>query len=91
MDMSIEEAMTAITINAAAALRRADRIGSIDVGKQADLVLLAYPSYTFLAYRPGISTIGLVIKGGTIVYNRMLVEPSYQRTGNSNHDNKTNY
>jgi len=90
MDMSIEEAVTAITINAAAALKRADRIGSIDVGKQADLVLLAYPSYTFLAYRTGISTIGLVIKGGTVVYDRMLVEPSYQRTGNSNHDNKTN-
>ncbi len=76
MDMSIEEAVTAITINAAAALGRADRIGSIDVGKQGDLVILAYPSYTSLAYRTGISTVDLVIKGGTVVYDRAALETS---------------
>jgi len=76
MDMSIEEAVTAITINAAAALGRANRIGSIDVGKRGDLVMLEYPSYTSLAYRTGINTVHLVIKGGTVVYNRVALKTS---------------
>ena len=37
MKMSIEETITALTLNGAAALQRADRIGSIEVGKQGDL------------------------------------------------------
>ena len=40
MNMSVEEVITALTINGAAAVDRADRIGSIEPGKQADLLLL---------------------------------------------------
>lgn len=70
MGLSPEEAVTAVTLNGAAALDRADRIGSIDVGKIGDLVLLEYPSYAFIPYHIGVSTVEQVIKRGRIVFNR---------------------
>lgn len=53
MHMSIEEAITALTLNGAAALKRADRIGSIEVGKQGDMVVLTNDNYHFLPYYIG--------------------------------------
>ena len=44
MNMSIEEVITALTINGAAAVGRADTIGSIEEGKQADILIMKYPS-----------------------------------------------
>ncbi len=70
MDMSIEEAITAITINAAAALGKADHIGGIDIQKQGDLVILAFPSYNYLTYHTGINIVETVIKKGNIAYDR---------------------
>ena len=70
MDMSIEEAVTALTINAAAALGKADTIGSIDVNKNGDLIILEYPSYNFIPYRTGVSTVKKVIKDGVLVYDK---------------------
>lgn len=70
MNMTIEEAISALTINGAAALNLADRIGSIDVGKQADLVILEYPSYQFLHYHMGVNIVERVIKAGTIVFEK---------------------
>ncbi|MDH6341755.1 imidazolonepropionase [Parabacteroides sp. PFB2-12] len=67
MQLSPEEAVTALTINGAAALNRADRIGSIDVGKQADMILLQYPSYKFLPYHFGMNIVETVIKKGKII------------------------
>lgn len=67
MQLTPEEAVTAFTINSAAAINRADHIGSIDIGKQGDLVLLQYPSYRFLPYHVGMNIVELVIKGGEIV------------------------
>ena len=67
MKLSPEEAVTALTINSAAALRRADKIGSIDVGKQGDLVLLQFPSYKFLPYHVGMNIVEKVIKGGRVI------------------------
>ncbi len=67
MNLSVEEAVTAFTINSAAALNRADTIGSIDIGKQGDLILLQYPSYKFLPYYVGMNCVETVIKGGLIV------------------------
>lgn len=46
MAMSPEEAVRAVTINAAAALNRSDRIGSLDVGKAADAVILQAHGHT---------------------------------------------
>lgn len=66
MQLSPEEVVTALTINGAAAVGRADRIGSIDVGKQADMLLLEYPSYKFLPYHFGMNIVETVIKKGYI-------------------------
>ena len=70
MDITTEEAVTALTINAAAAIDRADTIGSIDVGKHGDLVVLEYPSYKFIPYHIGISTVDKVVKKGNLVFDR---------------------
>ena len=67
MKFSPEEAVTAFTINSAAAIDRADKIGSIDVGKQGDFILLQFPSYKFLPYHVGMNIVDTVIKKGKIV------------------------
>ncbi|MBK5721078.1 imidazolonepropionase [Dysgonomonas sp. Marseille-P4677] len=66
MQLSPEEAVTALTINGAAAIGKADKIGSIDVGKQGDLVILEYPSYKFLPYHIGMNIVEKVIKRGIL-------------------------
>lgn len=68
MGMSISEAVTAITINAAAAIGKADTLGSIDVGKQGDVVILEVPSYTHIPYHTGVNVVEKVIKRGVLVY-----------------------
>lgn len=62
MGMTAEEAITALTLNGAAAVGRADTIGSIEEGKQADIVILQYPSYKFLPYHTGVNIVETVIK-----------------------------
>lgn len=58
------QVVSAATINAAAAIGRADRIGSIEPGKQADLLILSVPDYRHLAYRFGGNLVKTVIKKG---------------------------
>jgi len=70
MNISTEEAISALTINGAAALSRADQIGSIDRGKKGDLVVLEFPSYTYIPYHLGVSTIEKVIKQGNLVFDK---------------------
>ena len=70
MGMTTEEAVSALTINGAAALDRADVIGSLDVGKHGDLVVLEYPSYKFMPYHIGVSTVEKVIKNGNLVFDK---------------------
>lgn len=70
MNMSIEEAISAMTINGAAAIGRAETIGSIDKGKKGDLVILEYPSYKFLPYNTGVNIVETVLKDGNIVYKK---------------------
>ncbi|MFW5713678.1 MAG: amidohydrolase family protein, partial [Brevefilum sp.] len=60
------QAIAAGTINAAAALNLEDRIGSIEVGKQADLLLLSVEDYRQLGYRFGTNLVAMVIKRGSI-------------------------
>lgn len=70
MNITIEEAVTALTINGAAALGRQDIIGSIDVGKKGDMIVLEYPSYKFIPYHLGISTIEKVVKTGNLIFDK---------------------
>jgi imidazolonepropionase len=70
MDLSPEEIVTALTLNGAAALDRAQVIGSIDCGKQGDLVILENPSYRFIPYHLGVSTVEKVVKKGTLVFDK---------------------
>jgi imidazolonepropionase len=69
MKMSTEEAVSALTINAAAALDRANQIGSIDTGKKGDVIVLEFPSYTYIPYHLAVSTVEKVIKQGNLVYD----------------------
>jgi imidazolonepropionase len=64
--LSTEEALTAATLNAAAALGRADRLGSIEPGKQADLVVLDAPSPKHLVYHFGVNLVRHVVKAGRV-------------------------
>lgn len=61
------QAIAAATINAAAAINRADRIGSIEAGKQADLLLLDVADYRHLGYRFGGNLVSQVMKRGEFV------------------------
>ena len=70
MNLTIEEVITALTINGAAAVDRADRIGSIEPGKQADIILLGCPSIDFLPYHTAINLVETVLKNGEIVHKR---------------------
>ncbi len=67
MGMEVAEALTAATLNAAAAIGRAHELGSIEVGKRADIVILNAPTYHHLVYHYGINPVRHVIKGGRIV------------------------
>lgn len=70
MNMSIEEVITALTINGAAAVDRADTVGSLEPGKQADIVFLKFPSIHFMPYHTGINLVETVIKKGETVYHK---------------------
>ena len=59
--------MCALTLNGAAAINRADRIGSIEIGKKADFNILKYEDYRFLIYNTAANTVDTVIKNGDIV------------------------
>ncbi len=65
MKLTPAQAIAATTINAAAAIGQAERIGSLEVGKQADLLILNEADYRHLGYRFGTNLVHTVIKKGT--------------------------
>ena len=76
MGLTPAQAISAATINSAHAIRRSDTIGSIEVGKQADMLILSVPDYRHLGYRYGTNLVKQVIKRGQ-VYS---VDVGYYRT-----------
>ncbi len=66
--LTVDEAITASTLNAAHALGRADRIGSLEPGKRANLVIHRIPNRYHLVYRFGISHVDKVIVEGRLVH-----------------------
>jgi imidazolonepropionase len=61
------QAITAATLNAASAIQRADRIGSLETGKQADILILKVDDYRHLGYRFASNLVQTVIKKGKVV------------------------
>jgi len=68
MRMTIEETINAVTINAAAALRMNDKIGSIEIGKRADFSIFDTEEYADIVYDIGRNLNCLTIKNGKIIY-----------------------
>jgi imidazolonepropionase len=68
--LSPAEALTAVTVNAAHVLDRADRIGRIAPGYDADLVLLDAPDWRYVAYHLGGPVVAGVVRGGRPVWRR---------------------
>lgn len=66
LGLSIEESLTAATLNAACSLGLGAEIGSIEPGKRADLALLDAPNLLHLAYHYGINPVAAVVKGGRV-------------------------
>lgn len=67
MGMTPAEVLTAATINAAHAIRRAHEIGSIEAGKKADVTIFDVPDFMTLQYRYGINHVDTVVKNGAVV------------------------
>ena len=65
--MTVEEALNAATINAAAAAGMSARLGSIEVGKQADMLIVDAEDYSYLPYHFTENKISKVVKNGTVL------------------------
>ena len=73
LKMTPNEVLTAVTINAAYAIDRADKIGSIEVGKNADFVVFDAPNVEYLMYHFGINHTKKVYKNGNLVVDNKVV------------------
>ncbi len=67
LGLTIEESLTAATLNAACSLGLGGEIGSVEEGKRADLVLLDAPNMLHLAYHYGVNPVTAVVKSGRVV------------------------
>jgi len=76
MGLSFAEALTGLTLNGAAALGRADSIGSLEPGKKADFLLLDAPEASHLAYNVGMNLVSHTVKGGEIIAGPQKSLPS---------------
>jgi imidazolonepropionase len=67
MRLTPAQAIVTATLNAAAAINRADLVGSLEPGKQADLLILKVSDYRHLGYRFGTNLVQMVIKRGKLI------------------------
>ena len=72
MDLTLAETLTAVSLNAAAAISRAASHGSLEAGKKADLLVLDCPNHGHLAYHFAMNLVERVIKGGVLVRSRQV-------------------
>ncbi|HHE37254.1 MAG TPA: imidazolonepropionase [Candidatus Cloacimonetes bacterium] len=70
MKMTVAEAITAATINAAYSLEMGDKTGSLEVGKKADILIMDMPTYKYLPYHFGSNNVEIVIKDGEIIWEK---------------------
>jgi len=67
MNMTINEIITALTLNGACAIDRGETLGTLEVGKKANITILKYPSENFLAYHTGINIVEKTIINGKVI------------------------
>jgi len=70
MRLTPAEAITAATINSAHAIGRGSDVGSLEVGKRADIVILDAPNHKFLGYHFGVNLVEKVVKNGRVVVDK---------------------
>lgn len=70
MGMTPAEVITATTINAAHAIKQAHRVGSLEKGKQGDLIIFDAPNYSYIQYNYAVNLVDMVIKAGRIVVEK---------------------
>lgn len=70
LKMTSAEVITAATRNAARAIAREDRVGTLETGKDADIVLLDIPGHEYLPYHYGVNHVHKVIRHGRVVFER---------------------
>jgi imidazolonepropionase len=70
LGLNPDEALSAVTINAAHALGLDEEIGSLEAGKQADIVIWRTPTSVQIPYWPGASLVRTVVKKGRVVLDR---------------------
>ncbi|WP_313758421.1 imidazolonepropionase [Tissierella sp.] len=68
MKLTPEEVITAVTINGAAALGLESEIGSLEIGKQGDIVIFDAPNLEYILYHFGVNHVDTVVKKGKTVY-----------------------
>ena len=74
MRMAPAEAVTAATINGAYAIGSAGRSGSVEIGKDADLVIFDVPDYREIPYHFGVNLVAMTIQRGTVLYRQGEIE-----------------
>jgi imidazolonepropionase len=67
MHLSVEECLTATTVNAAAVLKRDSEYGTIEPGKKADMVVFDAPSFSYIPYHFGENHARTVVKHGLVM------------------------
>jgi imidazolonepropionase len=71
--MTPKEVIQATTIHAAKSMGRENKIGSLEVGKEADVLVLDIPNYKYLPYHFGVDHVETVIKKGKVVYQKPII------------------
>jgi imidazolonepropionase len=89
MRMSPAEALTAATINAAHAVGRGDRLGSLDEGKQADLAIFDADDFREIPYYLGMHTCWMTIRKGQVVWSREMVSQGERCENRHSHSSQT--
>jgi len=72
MNMTIEETISAVTINAAKAINLNDEVGSIEIGKKADLAVFNTNDYADIIYNVGKNLNEMTIKNGEVIYRNEI-------------------
>lgn len=78
MRLTPAQAIAAATLNAAFAAGAGDRVGSLETGKQTDVLVLDVPDYRHVGYRFATNLVHTVVKAGRVVVERSM-EEHYER------------